>query len=226
MYDFFDIVLSVVIYLSPHDIKAVQMWPYAGDTNRAKAELNLTWRKVGIRWVGDNWDSVTIADGKLLDEQGRVLLEIKNHLKVTNGTNYALAQTGWEKPMRFSMREDADERTVVVSDGTNIIRQIRVKLWKTEPPVEFAFCAPKHTNDLVMLQRTLRAENVHCTEIRSAPKAISFSFSVDAKDFDRARTGAAKIIGKNSLSVNIETVANGSGYEVFENGKKVRVAGF
>jgi hypothetical protein len=103
---------------------------------------------------------------------------------------------------------------------------VRVKLWKIWPPVEFAFCAPKHTNDLAVLQKQLQAEKVPCTEIRSAPKAVSFAFSVDPKDFKRARTAAARIISKHSLSVNIETVGNGSGYEVFENGKKVNERDF
>lgn len=226
MYDLFDIFLSIVVFLSPHDVKAIQIWPYAADPNSEKRELSLTWRKDGNRWVGDNWHSKTIADGKLLDEQGKVSLVIKNHLKVTNGTNYVLTQRGWPAPMNFSMSEDKDERTIVVSDGTNAVRQIRFKLWKTEPPVEFAFCRAKNTNDLIVLQKKLLTENIHCTEIRSAPKAVSFGFSVDPKDFARARTAAAKVINDNSLSLNVEDSTNGSGYEVFENGKKVREVDF
>ena len=30
MYDLLDIFFSVVVYLSPHDVKAIQVWPYAG----------------------------------------------------------------------------------------------------------------------------------------------------------------------------------------------------
>jgi hypothetical protein len=33
MYDFLDIILAVVVFLSPHNVKAIQMWPYAADTN-------------------------------------------------------------------------------------------------------------------------------------------------------------------------------------------------
>jgi hypothetical protein len=121
MYDFFDIILSIVVFLSPHDVKAIQMWPYAGDTNSANRELSLTWRKEGNRWVGDNWDNATIVDGKLLDAQGKVLLEIKNSLKTTNRTNYTLTQKDWPSPMKFSMSDDKDERTITVS-GTNVIR--------------------------------------------------------------------------------------------------------
>jgi hypothetical protein len=174
----------------------------------------------------DNWHTLTIADGKLADEHGKILLDVKNNLKITNQTNCVLKANDWINPMYFSWREDKDERTMAISDGTNVIRQIRVKLWKTDPPVEFAFCGLKHANDLILLQKKLQAENIPCTEVRSAPKMVSSSFSVNPKDFRHARTAAAKIISENSLSVNVETAANGSGYEVFENGKKARDVNF
>jgi hypothetical protein len=47
MYDFLDIVLSVVVFLSPHDVKAVQIWPHAADPNSQKRELSQTWRRDG-----------------------------------------------------------------------------------------------------------------------------------------------------------------------------------
>ena len=126
MYDLLDIFLSVVVYLSPHDVKAIQVWRVRR-TQKAMRELSLTWRKDGDQWCSPG-DCVTIADGRLLDEHGKVLLTIKNHLQVANGTDYVLTQKGWEKPQRFSMSENKDERMIVVSDGTNIIRQIRVEL--------------------------------------------------------------------------------------------------
>jgi len=47
MYDFLDIILSVVVFLSPHDVKAVQIWPYAADPNSQKSELSQTWQRDG-----------------------------------------------------------------------------------------------------------------------------------------------------------------------------------
>lgn len=220
MYDLLDIVLSVVVYLSPHDVKAIQIWPYAADSKKEMRESSLTWRKDGDQWCSLG-DCMTVTDGKLLDEHGKVLLTIKNHLQVTNGTNYAFTQRGWEKPEKFSMTKEKDERMIVFSDGTNVIRQIRVKLWKTEPPVEFASCAPKHTNDLVILREKLQAENIHCTEIRSGPAGRVFGFYVDPKDFNRARTIAAKIIGEKSLTVTTDLDTRSEAVEDWENGKKV-----
>jgi hypothetical protein len=219
MYDLLDIFLSVVVFLSPHDVKAVQMWPYAADPNSQKRGLSLTWRKDGNRWICENWDTITITNGKMMGENGKVLLTIKNHLKVTNGTNYVLTQKSWDTPQKFSMSENQDERMIVVSNGTNINRQIRVKLWKTDPPVEFAFSRPNHLGDLILLQKRLQAEHIRCS--MPVSDLGTASFSVDSKDFTRARNAAIKIISENSLTVNVEAVANGSGYEVFEKGKKV-----
>lgn len=92
MYDFLDIILSVVVFLSPPDIKAIQVWPYAGDMNREKRESNMTWRKDGDRWLEDSGVRLSVVNGKLLDEHGKVLLDVKNHMKVWNGTNYLLTQ--------------------------------------------------------------------------------------------------------------------------------------
>lgn len=220
MYDFTDLILAVVVYLSPHSVKAIQMWPYASDANREKTELTVTWRKEGNRWLEDSGASLTIAHGKLLDEQGKVLLDVKNHLKITNGTNYILMQTDWENPVTFSMIASNDDRMISISNGTNIIRQVRVKLWKTDPPVEFADCDRKHTNDLVVLQKRLLAENIHCTEIRSAPMATAFGFYVDSKDFKRARTAAIKIIRENSLTLALELDTHSDSVEDWKEGKK------
>ena len=219
MYDFLDLILSILVVLSPPDVKAIQMWPYAADTNSEKRELTMTYRKDGNRWCSYGI-CLTVADGQLRDEQGKVLLAIKNHLKIINGTNYVLTQNDWPAPMKFSMREDKDERTITISDGTNVVRQIRAKLWKTEPPVEFAFCGPKQTNDLIVLREKLLAEDIPCTEIRSAPRAVSFGFSVDPKDFSRARTAAIKIISGNSLTVNLELDTGSNGDEFWTRGKK------
>lgn len=181
MYDFLDIILSVVVFLSPHHVRAIQMWPYASDTNRMKRELTVTWRREGNRWLGESSVSLTIADGRLLDEHGKVLLDIKNHLKVSNGTNYVLTQKDWISPVTFSMVASNDERMISISDGTNIVRQIRVKMWKTDPPVEFADCDRRHTNDLAALRDRLLADNIHCTEIRGAPMARTFGFTLTRK---------------------------------------------
>ena len=220
MYDFLEIILSVVVFLSPHDVIAIQMWPYAADTNSVKRELTTTYRKGTNGWCVYG-NCIVVTDGKLLDEHGKVLLDIKDNLKVANQTNYLLFPKDWNNPLRFSWQEERNERTLSIYDGTNVIRQIRVKLWKTDPPVEFAFCGPKHTNDLVVLRKKLLAENVPCREIESAPMSVSFGFFVDPKDFNRARAAAIEIIREDLLTVNLELDTNSDRDEHWENGERV-----
>jgi hypothetical protein len=79
------------------------------------------------------------------------------------------------------------------------------------------FAVSVYLDDLTLLRKKLEAEHVRCGEIISGLGTTYFS--VDAKDFARARILAVKIIGENSLSVEVETTS-GLGCEIFENGKK------
>jgi len=138
MYDFLDIILSVVIYLSPHDINRIQICPYAADTKQTPAgrmnELSLTYQKDGNQWCEDFGDTnkgpcIIVTDGKLMDEHGKILLDIKDNLKVTNGTNYVLKPKGFDNPLKFSVREGNGEKTIAIYDSTNVVREIRFKVW-------------------------------------------------------------------------------------------------
>ena len=73
--------------------------------------------------------------------------------------------------------------------------------------------------DLTLLQKKLQARQIHCSEAVS--DLGTASFSVDSKDFTRARTIATNVISRDSLTVRINVDTNSNGYEVFENGKKV-----
>jgi hypothetical protein len=73
--------------------------------------------------------------------------------------------------------------------------------------------------DLTLLQKKLQAKQIHCSEASS--DLGTASFSVDSKDFTRARTIATNTIRRYSLTVRINADANSNGDEVFENGKKV-----
>jgi len=83
--------------------------------------------------------------------------------------------------------------------------------------VNFAWSA--NMGDLELLQKKLQATQIHCSEAGS--NLGTASFSVDSKDFTRARTIATNVISRDSLTVRINTDTNSNGYEVFENGKKV-----
>jgi hypothetical protein len=139
MYDFLDIILSVVIFLSPHDINRIQMWPYAGDSKQTPAgsmnELSLTYQKDGNQWCEDYGDTnkgpcLIVTDGKLVDEHGKILLDIKDNLKVTNGTNYVFKPKDFDNPLKFSVSDGNGEKTIKIYDNTNVVREIRVKMWK------------------------------------------------------------------------------------------------
>ena len=90
--------------------------------------------------------------------------------------------------------------------------------------MEFAFSRPNHLGDLILLQKRLQGEHIGCS--MPVSDLGTASFSVEFKDFTRARNAAIKIISENSLTVNVEAVANGSGYVVFEKGKKVSEVNF
>jgi hypothetical protein len=81
------------------------------------------------------------------------------------------------------------------------------------------FALSTNMGDLALLQKNLQAKQIHCSEAVS--DLGTASFSVDSKDFTRARAIAANVISRDSLTVRINADTNSNGYEVFENGKKV-----
>jgi hypothetical protein len=85
--------------------------------------------------------------------------------------------------------------------------------------VEFAWNTPRHMEDLTLLQKELRAEQIPCSE--GDIDLGMTSILVDSRDFMRARAVATNIISRDSLTVRVSTDTNSNGYEDFENGKKV-----
>src|SRR6185312_13036828 len=101
MSEFLGIMLAVIFQLTPQDVNRVQVWPDAGNTNQQTRELSLTFRRTETGWCPDFGDTnqircMKISDGKWLDEQGKTLLEVKDNLKVSNGTNYVFKPKDWE----------------------------------------------------------------------------------------------------------------------------------
>ncbi len=88
--------------------------------------------------------------------------------------------------------------------------------------VEFAWST--NVDNLELLQKKLQAEQIHSSQLIS--NLGTASFSVDSKDFARARTIATNVISRDSLTVRINADTNSNGYEVFENGKKVNEVNF
>jgi len=139
MYSFLDIIVSIVIFLAPQDTNRIQIWPYAADPSDHKKDLSLTYQKGTNGWCididGDTtmWPCLIVTEGKLVDEHGNVLLDIKHNLKISNRTNYLFKPKDFENPLEFSLREGKNERTIEVKDKGKIYRELRVRMWKSDP---------------------------------------------------------------------------------------------
>jgi hypothetical protein len=83
--------------------------------------------------------------------------------------------------------------------------------------VKFAWSS--NTDNLNLLQKKLQANQMHCSQLIS--NLGTASFSIDSKDFARARTIAMNVISRNSLTVRINNDTNSNSYEIWESGKKV-----
>ncbi len=90
--------------------------------------------------------------------------------------------------------------------------------------VKFAFSVSNHVDDLSRLQNKLQAAQIRCSP--PVTNSGAASFQVASNDFARARTAAAKIIRKNSLTVEVEADIIGLGLETWENGKIVSTVYF
>ena len=137
MGEFLGIMLSIIFFVTPKDVERVQIWPCAGDTNQQTKELSLTFRRTDTGWCPDDGDAnktrcVTILDGKWIDEHGKILLEIKDNLKITDGTNYVFKPKDWENPLEFSIGEGKDERTFSIKNKGKTVREFKVKKLKSE----------------------------------------------------------------------------------------------
>jgi hypothetical protein len=83
--------------------------------------------------------------------------------------------------------------------------------------IKFAWST--NTDNLNLLQKKLQAKQIHCSQLIS--NLGMASFSIDSKDFTRARTIASNVISRDSLTVRINNDTNSYGYEIWESGKKV-----
>lgn len=148
MGDFVAIMLAIIFSVTPKDVNRVQIWPYAGDTNQQTSKLSVTFRRTETGWCPDDGDTnqtrcVTISDGRWIDEHGQTQLDIRNNLKVTDGTNYVFKPTDWERPLEFSVAEGKEERLFEIRSGGKTIRVFKVKPLKSnktlEPTADGAF---------------------------------------------------------------------------------------
>jgi hypothetical protein len=137
MGEFLGIMFAIIFFVTPKENDRVQIWPYAADTNSYWRELNVSLIRTKDGWCPGDGDTnrdrcVVISNGKWVDEHGKVVLEIKNNLKVTNGTNYVFNPKDWENPLQFSVREGQGERTFEIREKGKTIREIKVKMWKSD----------------------------------------------------------------------------------------------
>jgi len=136
MGEFLGIILSISFFITPKGIDRVQVWPYAVDTNSHLRELSLTFQKTKDGWCPDFSETnqtacVVITNGRWVDGSGRALLDIKSNLKSTHGTNYVFKPKDWDNPLEFSVRNGKDERTFEITEKGKTIRELRVKMSKS-----------------------------------------------------------------------------------------------
>jgi hypothetical protein len=82
--------------------------------------------------------------------------------------------------------------------------------------VKFAWST--NMDNLNLLQQKLQDKQINCSQLIS--NSDTSSFSIDSKDFTRARTISTNVISRNSLTVRINNDTNSNGYEIWKNGKK------
>jgi hypothetical protein len=85
-------------------------------------------------------------------------------------------------------------------------------------------CVTNHLDDLTKLQKTIHDQDIPCEilqpmEMIGGPKYLL----IYLRDFDQVRMIATKEIAHNSLSVQIRNDKDTKDFEVWENGKKIRV---
>ena len=136
MGEFLGIMLSIIFYLTPKEVESVQIWPYATDTNPKTKEMSLIFNRTQAGWYPDGISTnssqcITVSDGKWVDEKGKVLLEIKANLKVTNGTNYVFKPKDFENPLEFSVAGSKEDRAFSIKSNGKVIREFRVKVLKS-----------------------------------------------------------------------------------------------
>jgi len=136
MGDFLGIMFSIMFFLTPKEIDRVQIWPYAADTNSHTRELSMTFQRTSTGWCPGFGETnsnrcIVLNNGKWMDENGKVLLDIKNNLKVTQATNYVFKAKEWENPLEFSVREGNGQRTFEIKNNGKTIRELKVKMFKS-----------------------------------------------------------------------------------------------
>src|SRR5688500_10526930 len=115
MGEFVAIMLSIIFFLTPKEINEVQVRPYATDTDAHLRELTLNIRKTENGWCFDFVEPnptrcLVVTNGQWLDRNGKLVMDIKNNLKVTQGTNYIFKPKDWDNPLEFSVGDNNDEK--------------------------------------------------------------------------------------------------------------------
>jgi hypothetical protein len=89
----------------------------------------------------------------------------------------------------------------------------------------FAFGVTNRPDDLAKLQKAIGDQDLPC-QISTLPLELTGSpkyLLVYLRDFDQVRKIATKVIARDKLSVRIRNDKDTKDYEVWENGKKVRI---
>ena len=93
---------------------------------------------------------------------------------------------------------------------------------------EFALSTRDHLGDLQDLEAHIGEKHIG-EQIRLVEGQADFatlSLLVDSRDFDRAKQEATNFITVNSLTIRIRANASALSYEVWQNGKKVKVESY
>lgn len=136
MSGFLGIMLSIIFFVTPEKFDRIQVWPYAASTNSQTRELSLTFQRTRGGWCPDFGDTnqttcMMITNGLWMDETGKVLLDIKNNLKVSQGTNYVFQPKGWDNPLEFSVRGNTSEKFFEIKEAGKVVRVFKVRMSKS-----------------------------------------------------------------------------------------------
>jgi hypothetical protein len=85
--------------------------------------------------------------------------------------------------------------------------------------IEFALSTPSHLNDWRQIRNRLQVQGIECGE--NASSLGTFSCSIPAHNFARAKQIAPDVISSESLTVRIKKEEKSDLFEVYRDGEKL-----
>jgi hypothetical protein len=136
--EFMMYMFAIILSLTPKDVDTVQIWPYADATNGWRKDASFTFEKTANGWCPTLSDSdrdrcIALTNGNWVDAQGKVQLEINKNLSVSEKTNYTFQPKDFERPLRFTIHQKNEERTIDIKEKGKTVRVFKAKMWSDKP---------------------------------------------------------------------------------------------